>query len=541
MVIDMPVDPIKHVVLLALENHSFDQMLGSLKQLFPELEGVSADARHQNVDSDGTIYFQTAAEERQMPLDPHHEVEWVAEQMQDANGGFVRNFSKMYPQSQRQDRQNVIGYYPAGFLPGLHSLAKEFTICDHWFSSLPGPTWPNRFMMLTGTAMGRVNMPDDGTHKTDLRGYFQQTQDTVFDRLTDKGIHWKSYFHDIPQSWVLDHQRLPQNAARYFYIAEFYSDARGREADFPQFCFIEPDFMGIIGNDDHPPHDVMKAEKLIADVYNALRANPDLWRSTLLVVLYDEHGGFYDHVVPPATVRPDNHHEEYGFQQLGIRVPALLVSPWVDRRVDKTLFDHTSLLKYLTDKWQLEPLPSNRIAQATSIAVALRAQARENSLSRIELTADQLVPPSLEREEQAISDNSTHDQALTRLRDFIGMELDEEVPGIYATVSRWIMSVKAYFWSAGLPALDEREFSVSIAEPDKLGTADVSVKDDIATALMTKKKEAVPILAQNVRDTSLSEARRRHAAQTLELISGRRFHDNQKLNEAEQLLRLHGK
>jgi len=139
-----------------------------------------------------------------------------------------------------------MGFYPLDFLPALHALARDFTICDHWFASLPGPTWPNRFFALTGTSKGRVNMPDDGTHKADLPGYFQQDQDTIFDRLTDKGINWKVYFHDIPQSWVLSHQRQPHNVARYFYIREFFIDARGAEEEFPQFCFIEPDFMGIM-------------------------------------------------------------------------------------------------------------------------------------------------------------------------------------------------------------------------------------------------------------------------------------------------------
>lgn len=536
----MPIDPIKHVVLLALENHSFDQMLGSLKKIYPELEGVTPAAPNRNVDSDGTVYLQEPTEERQMPLDPHHEVQWVAEQLADGNGGFVRNFSKMYPQSRHEDRQNVMGYYPTEFLPGLHSFAKEFTVCDHWFSSLPGPTWPNRFMMLTGTALGRVNMPDDGTAKTDLTGYFQQSQDTIFDRMTDKGIHWKCYFHDIPQSWTLDHQRLPHNAARYFYISQFFKDTLGREEDFPQFSFIEPDFMGVAGNDDHPPHDVMKAEKLIADVYNALRANPDLWNTTLLVVVYDEHGGFYDHVVPPAAIPPDTHHEEYSFDQLGIRVSALLVSPWVERRIEKTQFDHTSLLKYLTEKWQLTPLPSRRIAEATSISVALRGQRRDDLLPRIELTEDQLTPPNLELEEAAIDDNSTHDQALTKLRDHITEEVSVAVPGFYSKLSRWFEAIKSTVWKSAPTPADPRAFSVSIAQPDKLGTADVSVKDDIARSLMNKKIQAVAILAQHVRDMSLTEARRRHAAQTLELISGRRFHSAQQIDEAQRLLQLHG-
>ena len=475
-----------------------------------------------------------------MPLDPHHEVEWVAEQLANHNGGFVANFSKMYPQSRHQDRQYVMGYYPADFLPGLHSLAKEFTVCDHWFSSLPGPTWPNRFMLLTGTAMGRVNMPDDGTHKADLAGYFQQTQDTIFDRLTDKGIHWKCYFHDIPQSWTLDRQRLPQNAARYFYMSEFFRDALGREEDFPEFAFIEPDFMGVAGNDDHPPHDIMKAEKLIADVYNALRANEELWNATLLVVVYDEHGGFYDHVEPPAALPPDDHREEYGFDRLGVRVPALLVSPWVEHGIETTRFDHTSLLKYLTDKWQLAPLPSERMARAGSIGVALRNERRDNLLPRIDMTADQLTPPDLDLEEAAIDDNSAHDQALARLKDYVVEELDVAGPGLYATFSRWLEAVKSFICRApaASPA-DPKALDVSIAEPDKLGGANVAVKNDIARALMTKKKQAVPILAAHMRDGALSETRRRHAAQTLELISGRRFHSEKKIAEAEHFLALH--
>jgi phospholipase C len=533
-------DPIKHVVVLALENHSFDQMLGCLTELYPELEGVTPGAPNQNTDRDGVVYVQKVTEERQMPFDPHHEVQHVREQLEDGNGGFVKNFSRMYPDSKPEDRQFVMGYYPLNFLPGLHSLAHHFTICDHWFSSLPGPTWPNRFMALTGTAKGQVNMPDDGTNKADLAGYFEQDQDTIFDRLNEKTVYWKSYFHDIPQSWVLRHQRLPHNVARYFYIDEFFSDARGREADFPQFCFIEPDFMGIVGNDDHPPHDVMKAQKLIADVYNALRANPDLWNSTLLVIFYDEHGGFYDHVVPPSAVPPDGDHAQYTFDQLGVRVPALLVSPWVQRRVEKTRFDHTSLLKYLTEKWQLRPLPSKRLEQANSIGIAIGQELREDGLPRIELTRDQLTPPKLELEEQAIGHNSAHDAALKRLRDNLWLEVDEAAPGLYAEFAHILDRVKAYCEHPELPKADSGAFGISIAQPDKLGTTDVSVKDDIAKWLMHQKQHAVAALAGDIRNESLPEEVRRHAARTFELISGRRFHHEGKLEEADKVLALHG-
>jgi len=121
--------------------------------------------------------------------------------------------------------------------------------------------------------------------------------------------------------------------------------------------------------------------------------------------------------------------------------------PWAERRVEKTPFDHTSILKYLTDKWQLEPLPSRRMAQANSIAIALRGRRRDGLLTRIELTEDQLTPPDIDKEEDAIDDNSTHDQALTRLRDYIGMEADETAPRIYAWFARCVEGVKALFRS----------------------------------------------------------------------------------------------
>jgi phospholipase C len=533
-------DPIKHVVLLALENHSFDQMLGGLKALYPELDGVAPDAPHANNDADGSLYIQTPTKERQMPFDPPHDVQDVAEQLGSGNGGFVKSFSKTHPDSKPDDRQFIMGYYPPDFLPGLHQLARHFTICDRWFSSVPGPTWPNRFMALTGTAKGRVSMPDDGTKKADLAGYFQQDQDTIFDRLNEKSICWKSYFHDIPQSWVLSHQRLPHNVARYFYIDQFYSDTRGHEEDFPEFCFIEPDFMGTVENDDHPPHDVMKAQKLIADVYNAIRANPELWRSTLLIIYYDEHGGFYDHVTPPKAVPPDDDHAEYSFDRFGVRVPALLVSPWVDRGIEKTQFDHTSVLKYLIEKWRLRPLPSKRIACANSIGVALRTQMREDGLPRIELTRDQLTPPNLEREEQAIADTSAHDVALKRLRDHLWRELDESTPGFFAKVADIISRMETCFRSSAPTKTDGRGFSVSIAKPDRLGSGDTSVKDDIARWMMYQKQTSVAVLADRIRNEGHSDDERRHSARTLEMMTGRHFRHVDKLDQAKKLLDMHG-
>jgi phospholipase C len=555
----MAEDPIKHVIVLELENRSFDQMLGCFKEIFPELEGVDPAAPHTNLDHTGQPFSQKVTRVRQMPSskpfawDPHHETSHVDIQINGEKtnpgrmGGFVLDFSTSYPDSTPEARQYIMDYYERGFLPALHTLAENFTICDHWFSSLPGPTWPNRFFALSGTASGRVSMPGDGTHHADIPGFFQQHQDTIFDRLNEKGIHWKSYFHDIPQSWVLGKARKPHNAARYFYFREFFHDARGPEEEFPQFCFIEPDFMGFQQNDDHPPHDIMKGEKLIADVYNALRHNHDLWHKSLLVVFFDEHGGFYDHVYPPPAVRPDEHHEEHDFQQLGVRVPALLVSPWVGRRVEHTQFDHTSLLKYLTEKWGLGPLGA-RVAQANSLGVAIAANERgDDTPHSIVLKREQLEPPDLELEDEAFG-VSVHHTALrkftTYLRfkrwmDLLTAATVEGVPQLYAPIARTIEGlVFTVMWITRefLSSFGKQHLTASISQPDKLHTDSATPRDDVAWFLMHRKEMAVGILSKLLDQPGVE---REQAIRTLASMTGRPLH-RYPHHHTQDLLEKHG-
>jgi phospholipase C len=131
---------------------------------------------------------------------------------------------------------------------------------------------------------------------------------------------------------------------------------RAMRVPYPQYSFIEPCYRGATENDQHPPADVMNGEALIAGVYNGLRGNDALWKSTLLILVYDEHGGFFDHVPPPPAVPPDDKTSEYAFNQYGIRVPAILISPWIPAGKLSTPFDHTSILKYVIDKWALRGL-----------------------------------------------------------------------------------------------------------------------------------------------------------------------------------------
>ncbi|HEY6452263.1 MAG TPA: alkaline phosphatase family protein, partial [Steroidobacteraceae bacterium] len=261
----------------------------------------------------------------------------------------------------------------------LHALAEAFTVCERWHASVPGPTWVNRLFALSGTSLGRVKMPH-GIMNLNLHWY---DQPTLFDRLNERGLDWRVYFGDTPLSLLFVHQWSPENAARHHHMTAFFQDAAGPERQFPPFAFIEPAYLQPGANDAHPPHDIIEADVLVASVYNALRANDALWSSTLLVVLFDEHGGFYDHVPPPAAVPPDHHDEEYSFDRYGVRVPALLISPFAGSGVCSDLFDHTSLLKYLQNKWGLGDLGA-RTAAAGSVQSALQpGSARTDAPARV--------------------------------------------------------------------------------------------------------------------------------------------------------------
>ena len=436
-------EAIRHVVLLMMENHSFDQMLGCLQEVHPGLDGVDINAPNPrfNLDRSGNKVLQIPTDRLQIEFDPKHENRFVLDQIANGNSGFVTDFQKNVPGNTDQDLQSVMGYYLLDRLPALHELGRNFTVCDHWFSSLPGPTWPNRFFALSGTSSGRVRMPE-GPLQPRLAELFEQNQFTIFDRLSEAGKSWKIYYYDFPSSLLLNRQRLPQNLTGYSLISSFFNEVRD-EKGFPSFAFIEPKYFGADQNDDHPPHNIFKAEKLIADVYNAIRSNPSLWESTLLVVAYDEHGGFYDHVEPPAAIPPDDHSEEWTFDRLGVRVPAILVSPWVAAGVEKTVFDHTSLLKYLTDKWNLGPL-GLRTQQANSIGVALDQETpRQGTVPFIRVPYTQLMPerPDLEK-----ADSSNHHEALHAFAEYLA-EKEDAATAIFikelAQGAGWWVSRKA--------------------------------------------------------------------------------------------------
>jgi phospholipase C len=414
-------DPIRHVVVLMLENRSFDHMLGSV----PGVDGVSPEHSNRDLnDPQQRVYRQQPTTDFALPRDPRHDLADVLQQLEldGPCGGFVTNFSAAYPTATPEQRALVMSYYDDGALTAVHRLAHDFTVCDRWYCSVPGPTWSNRFFLLSGTSQGRVAMPDF-PFRPRLHRY---DQTTVFDRLNERRVSWRIYYGDVPQSLALAHQRRPANALLYRPLSVFAEKAADAATEFPAFALLEPSYFGKDQNDDHPPSDVRRGEELVADVYDALRANEELWLSTLLVLLFDEHGGFYDHVSPPAAVPPDGHVEEYTFDRYGGRVPALLVSPWIERSVVSTEFDHTGLLRYISDKHALGPL-GRRVAQAASFGPELLRLDSPRSDTPADLPRPRRAarPRALRREPPMPSDLNEHQRALLAFSEYLDTQIVE--------------------------------------------------------------------------------------------------------------------
>jgi phospholipase C len=365
----------RHVVVLMLENHSFDRTLGYLQTIGRDIDGVDKAKLGVNPniagpdDPAGLPVGQAETAERAVANDPQHDLDNVLHQIANGMAGFVLDYAHRYPTSNRAQRADIMGYYPRGFLPALHKLAEEFVVCDRWFSALPGPTWPNRFFVHSGTSLGHVDMPE-GVFTPGVHFYNQRT---IYQELETAGVSWRIYYGDFPQSLVLANQLA--YPGHYRKMPDFYADAQGSGADFPAYSFIEPTYFVDGQNDQHPPHDVLRGDALIAQVYNALKGNPALFSETLLVILHDEHGGFYDHVVPPPAVPPDDNIDTFAFDRYGVRVPAVLVSPRLDRGELHTDFDHTSLLRFVIENFGLPDMRAmelgRRVAQARPISDGL--------------------------------------------------------------------------------------------------------------------------------------------------------------------------
>ena len=332
---------IEHIVVLMLENRSFDHMLGylSLEGGRVEVDGLKAGMSNRFKGNTYRIHHlkRTALTK---PEDPCHGGACTAEQVSNGMGGFVSSFAKSRPQAPRVGV--VMGYYNGSDLPVYDHFAREFCVCDRWFASVPGATWPNRLYAVAGRASGSkdgkkvpiYNVPSFVRH------------------LDARKVSWRWYSHDVATLRFSDEDYLASHFSRFRYFdrrsflapRNFLDDAK--DGQLPAVSWIDPNFIDVsfIGpagsNDDHPPSDIRAGQELVLKVYSALARSPN-WGKTMLVVTYDEHGGFYDHVVPPAA-----QDDRPAFRTYGVRVPAFVISPWTERAsVSSELYDHTSIIK----------------------------------------------------------------------------------------------------------------------------------------------------------------------------------------------------
>jgi phospholipase C len=383
---------IEHVVVLMLENRSFDCMLGSLYPACPGFRGLTFTESNSYdmtyaVWNDKTLTAADAC----IP-DPDPGEAFVDMNMQlfgtadrpdgdttPSMCGFAKNYGSQPAKEGWRDAGAVMHYFTPDQLPVLTTLAKAFGVCDAWHASAPCQTWPNRFFAHTGTSLGYV---DNNTFRIPFEA------PSLFRRLQDQDKTWRVYFHDMPQSILLRDVWL-YALSHYRLFDQFLADAH--TGSLPSYSFIEPRYFtelanNFAANDQHPPNNVLYGEQLIAQVYNALRSSP-CWERTLFVITYDEHGGCYDHVPPPPAVAPDqsiNNSYDFGFNTYGVRVPAVVISPYIRagsviRPPADTPFDHTSIIATVREIFDLGDPLTARDAVAPSLLGVLNLPAPTNN------------------------------------------------------------------------------------------------------------------------------------------------------------------
>ena len=378
---------VSHVVVLMLENRSFDHMLGYLYagtgnvspsgQPFEGLTGTEScpDGNgnqvsvYQITPSTPNAYFMPGA-------DPGEGYQATNSQLwgsiaAPASGavptmsGFVTDFSytigwettdkwSIVPGTVASD---IMGCFTPQALPVLSALAAGYAVCDHWFASVPTETLPNRAFACAGTSQGHM---DDHT-KT-------YTCPSIFGSLSTAGVSWAVYGYSAEPLTRYDFPDISAADPSHFGLFKDFQ-AAAAAGTLPAYTFLEPSWSST-GNSEHPNYDVALGEQLIHDVYEALRTGPG-WNQTLFILTYDEHGGCYDHVPPPwGATPPDNSAGEFsfGFDRFGVRVPTVLISPLIAPgtvyRVPagSVPLDHTSILKTIEQRWNIPALTARDAA-----------------------------------------------------------------------------------------------------------------------------------------------------------------------------------
>jgi phospholipase C len=390
---------IKHLIVVMLENRSLDNMLGTLyddgtapglvlptggRATFDGLRPGLANPSNSSYFSGAPAQSVPVVHQAQSPMvpdpDPEETFTNVTYQLfgpeipspkpQWPMQGFVVN----YAQTGANDTTQIMQCHSPQQVPVLWALARNYAVSDAWYASVPSQTWPNRAFLHAGASNGHV---DNGVVPDPL----QWNIPVIFNVLEPRGVSWAVYRDtDVVPSLTrtMFPQLWPASFDSRFHVFQQFLDDCAKDS-LPQYAFLEPSFL-IDPNDDHPPHDINAGEAFLHQIWTAVSTSPAFTR-TLLVITYDEHGGCYDHVLPPFGATPPERgappgDQNFRFDRFGVRLPTVVVSPWIAagtvfRSNTGVPYDHTSILATLRDWLPIpdsEMLPSGRIAAAPTLA-----------------------------------------------------------------------------------------------------------------------------------------------------------------------------
>ena len=337
---------IEHVVVLMMENRAFDHMLGNLALednsavdgCVPGKQGCSnPDDPEDSSSTEHEVTFNAVYQQ----TDPCHSISCTTQQIYGItdennqipdspyNEASMRGFVKSYDNPTEGNGAAIMDQFSSDALPILTTLAKEFALFDGWFASVPGPTQPNRAYAGSATSNG-MSLNNETTLAKGM------PQKTMFKQLLEMGLDYRVYFQDAPDILMFKDLRRQNPFKRIHQMRKFYNHVEMGE--LPEMTWLEPAYFDMAehaASDQHPAHDVSEGEMFIKKVYESLRSSP-LWEKTALVITYDEHGGFFDHVAPPSENVPNPDGKNgieipFAFDRLGVRIPTIVVSPWVSK------------------------------------------------------------------------------------------------------------------------------------------------------------------------------------------------------------------
>lgn len=338
--------PIKTIVILVMENRSFDHIFGWIKKTRPDIDGLTGqEFNYVNASDPNSPKILVTNKANFVDSDPGHSIQAIQEQVFGSNTTFF-DPAPMNGFAQQADKMGVDGLaetvmsgFKPEFLPVYTELANEFAVFDKWFASVPASTQPNRFFVHSATSHGASS----NVRKDLIHGFPQKT---IFDSLDENDLSFGIYYQNVPTTMFFKSLRKLKHVNKFHdFDLKFKRDAKNGK--LPNYVVMEQRYFDIKhfpANDDHPSHDVALGQNFVKEVYETLRSSPQ-WKEMAFLITYDEHGGFYDHVPTPVSgvpnpdgiIGPDPYY--FRFERLGVRVPTLLISPWIDKGLGMFIFE----------------------------------------------------------------------------------------------------------------------------------------------------------------------------------------------------------